>query len=268
MGLSIRTRMLPFALLALLTTATGGCATMGGSSASVDTSVQSQLPPYNGPRARIRLAEFSLDAGGQSSMTINGPDGSQKITFSTEQRSQLTSGLKSLLKGSLLRTNRFYVLGREESFSTMKQEYSEGQEGWVQEEDQIEKGRVIGPDLVIKMKVTKWAPDAGGRSLGAGALLGGLLGGVKLNSKRSEVGLVVDVYDIRTSVLLASVNAEGVAQKKGIGLGGLGFGGGAALGGIFSQYENTPMEDAIAKAIQVATDNIALQVPQKYFRHS
>lgn len=246
-----------------------GCATTGSATGSVDTAIASKLPSYAGPQARIRLADFKFDSGSSSqTLRVEGPDGSQTISFSTETQAQMAGGLKELLKLALLNTNRFQVLGREESFSTMKSEHSEGEDGWIEEGQEIKKGKVVGPDLVINASITKWAPDAGGRNVGLGGIAPGILGGLSVGGKKSEVGLILEVYDIRTQVLLASIPAKGVATKRTFGLGGLGWGSGGALGGVFSQYANTPMEDAIAQAVVAAADELALRVPQKYFSHS
>lgn len=263
------TAMFVAAALALL--GGGGCATTGGSSASIDTTVRSTLPPYDGPRARVRLAEFKVgpSSGGRSEIRVKGPDGEeQTVTWNVEAQNQVLGGLKELLKGAMLETGRFEVLGREETFTAMKDEYAEGQDGWVQEREEIRKGQVVGPDLIVNAVVTKWAPNTSGRSVGLGALAGGLLGGVKVGSRKSEVGLTLEIYDVRTQVLLASVRAEGVASSKSLGLGGVGWGGGGAAGGVLSEYADTPMEDAIAKAIQAAADGVARKVPSRYLKHT
>lgn len=259
------------ALASLLLSASfaGGCATTGAATGSVDETIQSKLGPYNGPRARIRLAEFRWEgpSGSSGSIKVKGPEGEYEISV-VEAQEQVATGLQEMLKLALFKTNRFYVLGREESFSGMKDEYGEAQDGWIEEGDEIEKGQVVGPDLIVNAKITKWAPDASGRNIGLGGIAPGILGGLSFGKKKSEVGLIVEVYDIRNQILLASVPVKGAASKSSMGFGGIGWGAGGAAGGVMSSYANTPMEDAIAQAITAAADGLALQIPQSYFRHS
>lgn len=245
-----------------------GCAGTSKATGSIDETQKSKLPSYDGPRARIRLAEFRMEgSSGTSTYKVDGPDGEQTVTWSVETQNELTGGLKEMLKHALMETDRFVVLSREEAYSGMKSEHAEGEDGWVQSEDQIEKGQVIGPDLIINGKITKWAPDASGKNVGLGGLTGGLLGGMSVGSKKSEVGMMLEIVDIRTQEVLATIPAKGTASKSNLGFGGLGWGSSAIVGGIFSQYENTPMEDAIAQAIIAAADGLALRVPQKYFKY-
>lgn len=248
-----------------------GCASTGGAAGGVSTKIVSKLPVYSGPQARIRLADFAIGPGA-STLKDEAPDGPQTIAFSAEQQGQIVGGLKELLQQALFNTNRFQVLGREESYSSMKSEFAQGDERWVKKKDRVQKGNVLSPDLVIRGQITKWAPDAGGRNIGLGTIAGKFLDGglrdMSVGSKKSEVGLILQIFDMKTQRMLGSVPATGVATKKSLSFGGLNLGSSTAQGGVFSEYKNTSMEDALAQAVIAAVDQLAVTIPKKYFKHS
>lgn len=265
-------RILQFPMYILPILALTACTVSSGSSGSVRTDFESSLPDYSGPRASIRLADFRMgdEQSSSSQIVFEGPDGqTQTVSWGVTEQRATANGLQVLLKQAMLKSKRFRVTAREETFDTLKDEVTENGD-WVREDEQAEKGQVLGADLVVNAIVTTWEPNAGGREVGGG-ILGKILpipgaGAVKVGNKKSKVGLVMEIVDLNTQELLASVTAEGVGTSTNFGLAGLGWGSSAIAGGWMKSYENTPMQDAVAKAIFAAVDGLVAEIPEHYYR--
>ncbi len=241
------------------------------SSATQETSAEVNLPPYDGPKARILIEDFVWGVGGEGSVSAEweyeGPDGETHRARWSAQSNKVTTGLQASLSQSLMSTNRFIVQDRA-MLKSYKQEQKLKDEGIVKADTAPKMGRVNSADLVIRGTVLDWEDDASGSSAGGGGLLGGLLGGVGLSTQKGKVVVQVEIIDLETSVKLASHQVCGEASSSGLTFGGFGWGGGAILGGAFSEYEKKPMGEAIRKAIAESVKLVATSVPQEYYRHT
>jgi curli biogenesis system outer membrane secretion channel CsgG len=233
--------------------------------ARVDTGVAQQLPPYSGPKARLAVARFEWKVGtGGATTTITGV-GRRDIKITHEQ-SGIMTGLRDMLTTALVQTGRYRVLERQE-ISAIKEEIALGEEGYVEEESAIKKGRIKGADLLVVAAITGWEPGTSGTKGGVGVFGGGVLGGILGGYEKSSLAMDIRLIDTSTSEILAATRIEGEARDVNLGALAGGILGDVGLGGFLSTYANTPMEKAIRIAINEAVKYIVSATPPEYFRH-
>ncbi len=230
-----------------------GCASLGTLTqpvARVDNNAGTEaLPPYNGPKARIAVANFDVKAA--------------KAT------GEIGSGLREMLVTALVNSHRFRVVERQDLKAVMKeQELSVS--GAAAGTSQVKTGAIKTADLIIAAAVTEFEPNATGGGAGMGAdgsvakgILGGLIGGM-LN--KAHMALDIRIIDTSTSEVIAATRVEGEASNIG-GSVVAGFLGSWGLGGGLSMYKNTPMEKAIRVCIIKAVNYIAQSIPLSYYKY-
>ncbi|MBK8167917.1 MAG: hypothetical protein IPK64_18385 [bacterium] len=281
------TRKLPRLSKIALTTVTvvtlSGCAGMAdmlpsvGSNTKVVDSAKTaakykpDLPAnVRGLLASARVAAFKFDQGAANSAEYKWVDSSgRESTFSWSVGKQNATGaaLADLLESTLAASGFFLVNVRGETFAATKEEKSHADDGWVGE-NEIQKGRMQSPDLMIKATVIEWSPNVKGGGAGVGALIGGALGGAKWENQVSRVSLQLQVVDAeRQLIVVPSIPVQVEAKSTKFKAGALAGLPGAVVGGALSSYSNTPMEEAIALAIKTCVEQITTQLPESYFRH-
>lgn len=236
------------------------CVPMFGSACQSTSSAQQieesipNLPPYDGPKARIALRNFEWKA--QQGYRSYGDN--------------IIGGLEDLLTDSLVNSDRYVVLERAQ-FGDIKDEVGMVEDGWIDGETGPEKGKAIGADLAIFASVNEWNPDAAGSDIsgkGVGWISGKLgIGGGSMKTKKGICAITVRIFDMNTSETLVSRQIRGEAKSRSFGVNGFGITNGLGLGGGLSQYEDTPMGSAIRKAIAEAVAMIADETPTKYMKY-
>jgi len=236
-------------------------ATVSTTDRSID---QYQLEPYNGPKARVAVSRFEDQTAKGSGVVYGGYPGLQWYT------PQIGSGMADMLTDALLQSNRFIVLDRQ-TVKDILQEQDLAASGRVSKETGAPIGQIEGAELLVKGSVTEFEPGSAGAGAGAGlgvfglpgALLGGVLGGVR----QSHVAMIIQVVDARTTRILFSTTVEGKANDFDLGgfLGGFG-GGGGGFGGL-GTWQKTPVEKAIRVAIIQAVKEVSNKTPPNYFHY-
>lgn len=258
-----------FVMLPLLAFATApGCMeSMVKPTATTDTGVEMNLPPYSGPKAKVAVADFEWKVGQGGSTTKIGYGG-QTISVSRTNTGYMT-GLRDMMTTAMWQTKRFRVLERQ-NFDALKQEMALTDSEYT-DSSGIKKGGVKGADLLVMGAITGWEPAASG---GGGSIGGGLLGqatavfgAVKGAYKKSSMAMDVRIIDTRTSEILAATRVEGVA--KDVNLGALaGFAGGSGgMGGGLGGFAKTPMEKAIRTCMYNAIKFLTENTPQEYYKY-
>ncbi len=233
---------------------------------TVGESVADELPPYNGPRARVAVTDFEWNAG-SSSTRIGLPGGG--VSYSIRQQVAHAKALKDMLTTALVQSKRYRVLERSR-ISSVKSEI-ELQESGLTDSSGVKKGSVQGTDIIVIASITGWAPGTSGTGGTVGGLLGGgagaLLGAVTGAKTKSEMSLDIRIVDANTTEVLAatSVKTEATDRNFGAALGALT--GGGAMGGALGSYSRTPMEKAIRSGILEATKYIVENTPENYMKH-
>ncbi len=237
--------------------------------ATVDTGLEQLLPPYNGPKARIAVADFEWKVGGGSTTKISGFGVGQGITIQHSEYAGYATGLRDMLTTALVQSGRYRVLERQ-NIDSLKQEMALARTGYT-DKSGIKKGGIKGADLLIMGAITGWEPGASGKGGGLG---GGYLGkaaaiwaGISGAVKKSKMAMDIRIVDTHTSEVLAATRVEGEAKDVNFGaaLGAL-TGSGGMSGGL-GAYAKTPMEKAIRTCIYEAVKYIVAHTPKEYMKY-
>lgn len=218
--------------------------------AMVDNTAGTQaFPPYNGPKARIAVAEFNVKA--------------------VKAHGKIGSGLREMLITALMNSNRFRVVERQILSSVIK-EQELAVSGAASVDTAVKTGQIKTADLMITATITEFEPAASGGKVGIGGvggigsgILGGLLGGA-LN--KAHMALDIRVIDTSSSEILAATRVQGKASDIK-GAVATGFLGSLGLGGGLSMYANTPMEKAVRVCIIEAVRYISQSTPPNYYKY-
>jgi curli biogenesis system outer membrane secretion channel CsgG len=256
-----------FAILAI--TLTWGCMeSMVKPEAKTDTGEAMELPPYNGPRAKIAVADFEWkvdQSGSTTKMTIGG----QSIEVEHTEHNGYMTGLRDMLTTAMVQTKRYRVLERQ-NLGSLTNEMALREQGLTDQSGK-QKGKVKGADLLIMGAITGWEPgtSGGGGGIGGGALgkATAMFGAAKGAYKKSSMAMDIRIVDTETSEVLAATRVEGVAKDVNLG-GFLGaIGGSGAMAGGLGGFAKTPMEKAIRTCIYNAVKYITENTPQSYMKY-
>lgn len=211
---------------------------------------EAQQEAYDGPKARIAVAQFK-DKTGKGWWT-----------------GAIGDGMADMLATALFHTNRFIVLERQ-TVSDVLREQDLATAGRIKKGTEAPTGEIEGAELLVTGAVTEFegAASGGGGGIGgfgtAGRILGGLVGGLK----KAHMAIDVRVIDTKTSRIVAATSVEGEATDFALGGALAGAGGGGALGGALGGWSKTPTEKALRICIQEAVKFIVAKTPPVYYRH-
>lgn len=231
----------------------GGCATLDKltqPAAKADNSAgATPLPPYNGPKARIAVADFDVKAA--------------KAT------GEIGTGLREMLVTALVNGNRFRVVERPQ-LNPVMQEQELAASGAAPSGNSAQRSQIKTADLLVTAAVTEFEPQSSGGAGGIGGgggvgsgIMGGLLGA---SVNKAHMALDIRILDASTSQVLASTRVQGQATDIAGGF-MAGFFGGWSLGAGLGAYANTPMEKAIRICIIEGVRYISQTIPAGYYKY-
>jgi curli biogenesis system outer membrane secretion channel CsgG len=205
-----------------------------------------QSEQYNGPKARVAVAQFK-DKTGKGWWT-----------------GQIGDGMADQLTTALFNTNRYIVLERAILHDVLS-EQDLGASGRVKSDTAAPIGQIEGAELLVVGAVTEFEGNASGAQGGAGGYGGGILGGIMGGFKKAHMAIDMRIIDTRTSRVLAATTVEGEASD--VNLGGLlgGFGSAGALAGGLAGWKNTPTEKALRECMKEAVNFVVTKTPEKYY---
>ena len=165
-----------------------------------------------------------------------------------------------LLNMMILQSNCFVVVERGTGEQSLTDETRRARGDEARESGTRGKGQQVVADYLLKPEIVMANKDNEGARLGGLGNLMGRAGAVlgNLNMKSSEVGAVLTLVDIRSTVRLAA--AEGYSKNTSFGFGGIGLGGGGALAG--SAYTNTDEGKLASAAFFDAYNKLVVAVRQ------
>ncbi|MCB1864732.1 MAG: peptidoglycan-binding protein [Chromatiales bacterium] len=241
------------AVAAATLTMTAGCVTTG-----TETTVTSgqnspgiqeaQAEAYDGPKARIAVAQFK-DKTGKGWWT-----------------GSIGNGMADQLTTALFNSNRYIVLERQ-ALEHVLTEQDLGASGRIRQDTAAPIGQIEGAELLIVAAVTEFEGNAGGAGGGVGGGGGGIFGAIAGGIKRAHMAIDLRVIDAKTSRILAATSVEGKSTDFNVGGALGGYGGGGALVGALGVWENTPTEKALRQVIQKAVEFVVSKTPQNYYRY-
>jgi curli biogenesis system outer membrane secretion channel CsgG len=216
-----------------------------------------RLLPYNGPKARIAVAQFD-------DRTAKG-------------FARIGEGMSTMFVTALVNSNRYIVLERD-IIDEVLREQDLGASGRVLPGTEAPVGEIEGAELLLTGAVTEFEPEKFG--IGSGIVgLGTLITSAALHDKygapvaaatftESHVAIDVRVMDLTTSRIVASVSVEGSGQDWGGFVAAEVGGGMSRLPLAFGGFQKAATEKAVRKVIDLAVAAVTLQFPHEYFRHS
>lgn len=165
-----------------------------------------------------------------------------------------------LLSMMILQSNCFVVVERGTGEQSLTDETRRARGDEARESGTRGKGQQVVADYLLKPEIVMANKDNEGARLGGIGNLLGRAGSVigNLNVKSSEVGTVLTLVDIRSTVRLAA--AEGYSKNTSFGFGGIGLGSSGALAG--SAYTNTDEGKLASAAFFDAYNKLVVAVRQ------
>jgi curli biogenesis system outer membrane secretion channel CsgG len=222
-------------VMLLLATWLGGCTSAAITSGSGPDMGSARADAYNGPKARIVVANFE-----------------DKMSGSSHYRAEYGRGMTDMMKTALFQSNRYILLEREK-LRAVEAERARRKTA----------AKLEDADIVITAAITGFDPGQSGGAGGLGGNLGGLIGGVAGSFKTACIAMDLRVIDVDTGRGIAATSVEG----KSTGVGGNLAGVGGPLGGALGGFAKGPMETAIRDMIKTGVDFIVTRTPQTYYRH-
>ena len=253
-GRLLRGRLYGYLLLAfsilLVGCVTPGTTTTVTSGQDSPSMGEARAESYNGPKARIAVAEFKNKAGNMGGWW--NPD--------------IGTGMADQLVTALFSTNRFIVLERQ-TLDNVLAEQDLGASGRIKKGTEAAIGEIEGAELLVVAAVTEFDDGASGVGGAIGGGGGGILGAITGGFKKAHMAIDLRVIDTRTSRILVATSVEGSSTdvKLGGALGG--YWGGGALGGALGGWKNTPKEKALRQVINKAVEFIVTKTPQKFYHY-
>jgi curli biogenesis system outer membrane secretion channel CsgG len=171
----------------------------------------------------------------------------------------LGEGLAEMLITELGKVNKFQVL-ESTALENLKGEIKLGDEGFVGQDEKVEKGGWAGADFMFRGKVTRFGSKTQGVNLGG--FVPGNLGNLGVKQSTSDVRIDWRVVDVATRKVVRT--GQAVADEKGVGF-NVGVNAGGRGGNIgFSNHEfmNSALGKATVKAINsIMSDVRTMDVP-------
>jgi curli biogenesis system outer membrane secretion channel CsgG len=223
-------------LLLVLVGLLSSCAPAG---VSAQTEQLPELPPYAGPKAKLVLGEFECNAN-NCELGVG-------------------RGISDAMVTTMVLSDRFSVVEAAANLGVLTAELNVTDEA-----DAFQ-----GADLAIIGNIIQFEPNASGSGGGGGigSIFGSVLGGFA-GQKSASATIDIRVVDIKTRTIVTATRVTGEATSTALGGGGrLGSIFRGAVGGSFSQYENTPMETALQKMVINAVIDLGDKIPQEYYKY-
>ena len=175
-------------------------------------------------------------------------------------------GLAEMLITEITKLNKFQVL-ESTALQNLKDEIKLGEEGFVGNDEKVEKGGFAGADFMFRGKVTRFGAKSTG--IGLGGFAPGGLGNLGIKQNKADVRVDWRIVDAATRKVIKA--GQAVAQETGTGFNiGVGVGGhGGDIGFSNSEFMNSALGKATVKAINaIMADVAATTVPVSGRRQS
>jgi len=166
----------------------------------------------------------------------------------------LGEGLAEMLITELTKLNKFQVL-ESTALQNLKDEIKLGDEGFVAQDEKVDKGGFAGADFMFRGKVTRFGAKSQGVNLDG--FVPGSLGGLGVRRSKSDVRIdwrIVDAYNRKVIRSGQAVGEEiGVGFNVGVGINGRGGG----IGFDNKEFMNSALGKATVKAINTIMADVS-----------
>lgn len=212
---------------------------------------------YSGNKVRVGVMSVK-NKSSTSSVYVSGRYG-HSVTYRSGGSGVPVDGIDAIITDVMHRSKRFRVLERVMLKKALK-EQDLGASGRISKPSAARTGKVLGAQYLVQAVITHYEPNYEGKKFGLGGLTGGLLGGLKIGSSKSMVGMNFRLIDATTSEIIFSKQVNAVMSDSSIGFGALGFGGGGILGGFMESYSKTPVGLATIAAVNIGIYELVKQI--------
>jgi curli biogenesis system outer membrane secretion channel CsgG len=160
----------------------------------------------------------------------------------------LGEGLAEMIITELTKLNKFQVI-ESTALEHLKDEIKLGEEGYVGQDEKVEKGGFVGADFMFRGKVTRFGAKQQGLNLKG--FVPGSLGGTQLSRSKSDVRIDWRITDAFNRKVIVSGQAVGEEVGLGfnIGVSVNGHGGGIGFGN--QEFMNSALGKATVKALNL-----------------
>ncbi len=215
---------------------------------------------YAGNKTRIGVLQVENNSGA-SSVNIMGPGGT--VTYNASSGGVPVQGIEAILTDVMHRTGRFRMVERKVLDQTLR-EQDLGASGRIAKPSAAKVGQVLGAEYLFQAVVTNYEAGVEEKGGGLGGLIGGsagaLLGGLSMKSSKAIIGMNFRLINAETSEIIYTDQVQVDLSSSGLNFGGLGFTGGAGLGGFLSDYSKTPIGHAVIAAVNKGVFDLVRQV--------
>jgi len=212
---------------------------------------------YSGNKSRVGVLSVQNDSK-ITSVHVKGGFGGT-ATYTSGGNGVPVDGIDAILTDVMHRSGRFRILERTMLKKTLK-EQDLGASGRMSQPSAAKVGKVLGAQFLIQAVVNQYEPNFEGNKIGLGGITGGFLGGLKIGSSKSMVSMTFRLIDAETSEITFSKQVNAILSESSLGFGGIGWGGGGALGGFMDSYSKTPIGQAMIAAINMGVYELVKQV--------
>jgi curli biogenesis system outer membrane secretion channel CsgG len=165
----------------------------------------------------------------------------------------LGEGLAEMLITELTKLNKFQVL-ESTALESLKDEIKLGDQGFIANDEKVQKGGWAGADFMFRGKVTRFGSKTSG--IGLGGFAPGGLGNLGIKQNKADVRIDWRIVDTATRKVITT--GQAIGQETGTGFDvGVGVGG---RGGNISFSNSEFMNSALGKATVKSINSIMAQV--------
>jgi curli biogenesis system outer membrane secretion channel CsgG len=163
------------------------------------------------------------------------------------------AGLGEMLTTELGKINKFQML-EVSQLQELKNEINLGEDGWVDQNQKVDKGGFSAADFMFTAKVTKFGNKQ--QKIGLGGFGGSALGALGIKTTTADVRIDWRLVDVATRKIIKTGSAEETQKGLGFSIGGIGGGAGGLIGFDNSEF----MDSALGKATVRAMATIVAEV--------
>jgi len=252
----IRRPILFLAVICTVMLLFSGCASMKANLKDNELNNTTVIPEYYGAKKRIAVMGFE-DKVPKTPERLS----LLQILFGQQgaQSDNLGTGMSDMLTTSLVESNRFIVVERQNLEDVMK-EQSLGASGMVNEQTAPKIGEILGTQVFIRGAVTEFQERTGGNAGGFG--FGKF--GIGVSTSQAHVAIDIKIYDASTGVILFAKSIDKNIQESGLFMAttikGITFGGGG--------FSKTPIGRAVRECINEAVNAVIAKMEKIPWRGS
>ncbi len=204
---------------------------------------------YSGNKSRIGVLPVE-NTSGASGMSVSGFGST--INYNLNGGGVPVQGIGAIITDVMLRTGRFRLVERKKLDQALH-EQDLGASGRIAKPSAAKIGKVLGAQYLFQAVVTNYEDGVESKGGGIGGFIGGtagaLLGSLSMKSSKAIIGMNFRMINATTSEVIYTDQVQVDLSSSGLSFGGLGFSGGAGLGGFLSKYAKTPIGHAVIAAV-------------------